>query len=75
MGTMRIMGQTGDEPVTWDPDDPEDVEKARKVFDERREKGYRAYRVERVPRRKGAPVTKFDPAEGEYLFSMPMAGG
>jgi len=75
MGTLRIMGQRGDEPFSWDPEDPASVEEARKVFEERKKAGYRIYRVERKPQRTGDPVTEFDPTAGEYLFAMPMRGG
>jgi hypothetical protein len=75
MGTMRIMGATGDEPVSWDPENPRDVQKAKRIFTKRLKDGYQAYRVERVAHRTGTPVTEFDPQAGEYLFAMPMAGG
>lgn len=73
MGLLKVMGPTkGDETITWDPEDKESTDKAAAQFKEKIDAGFKAYRVEK---KKGEPITEFDPSLKEILLTPPMAGG
>lgn len=80
MGTMSIMGRTGDTKVTWDSEIPAEVEAAREAFKTYMDKGFMAYRVkgliaEETRGRKGEQILDFDPEDETIIFVPPIAGG
>ena len=74
MGSMRVMGRTGDIKITWDPENAVEVSRAREVFNENIKKGWAAFQVKRAGG-KGKQVKEFDPQVEEILFVPPIAGG
>lgn len=74
MGELRVMGESGDVKVEWNPDVEVEVEMAEKAFKENTKKGYKAFRID-VRAKKGEELDKFDKWAERILFVPPMAGG
>lgn len=71
-----VLNQSGDETISWDPEDTAAVETAKKKWDELKKAGYRFY--EAVESR-GKEVKKFKPNLGKVIAAPiqrpAMAGG
>lgn len=74
MGELRVMGQSGDTKLTWDPDKPDEVEHVRRMFVDMRAKGYNAYAVKEKGEQ-GELVREFDPSAAKIILAAPMRGG
>ncbi len=57
MGSLEVLGASGDVTVSWDPADPASVERARAEYDRLRAAGYLMFTVRRR-------ADAFDPAAG-----------
>lgn len=64
MGEMRVMDQSGDEKIEWDPADKESTDKAKSKFDDLKKKGYDFYEVADA---KGKAVKKFSKKLGKLI--------
>lgn len=76
MGLMRILDDTGDSVVTWDPADATSVATARRCFDEQRRRA--RYCVARRPGEPAAlarPLVEFDPTVEEMIWMHPVVAG
>lgn len=75
MGTMRIMGTTGDTKLIWDADNTDETDAARRMFTDLRGKGFLAFRVVGEKGRKGEQITTFDADAERIIMAPPMVGG
>lgn len=64
MNEMRVMNQSGDEKIEWDPDDPKSTAKAEKAFEKLKKKGYDFFEVAET---KGKQVKKFSKDIGKLI--------
>jgi hypothetical protein len=64
MGEIRVLNESGDESIAWDPADSEQVAKAKAEFDRLKGDGYRFYAVEET---KGREVARFDKKLGRLI--------
>lgn len=64
MGEMRVLNDTGDVTVSWDPDDAESVGKAEQEFARLKADGYAFYETVQT---KGKAVEEFDPKIGSLI--------
>lgn len=64
MGKMRILNQSGDETLTWNPEDATEVEKARAEFERLKGEGYEFYSSVQT---KGRKVARFSADLGSLI--------
>lgn len=77
MGMLRIMDRTGDTVVAWSTDDEASLARAEAEF------RHQLHRRHRVPfarscgqaANQARPISAFDPAAEEIIFSSPVSGG
>ena len=75
MGTLKIMGQKGDQKVAWDPSDKDQVSKARAKFNQLVvNMKYLAFRMG-PDGKKGDQIKEFDENAGSILLIPAMQGG
>jgi hypothetical protein len=74
MGTLRILGQSGDTRVTWEPADLSSVDEVRRRFDEIVREGYLVFELDEQTR-EGVQIRTFDPHASELRAFRPLAGG
>lgn len=74
MGTLRILGPSGDVAVTWDPARTEVVDAVRARFEEIVREGYLVFELDRETKQ-GSQVRTFDPEATELRAFRPMVGG
>lgn len=75
MGSLAILGRTGDVKVEWDADVDDEVSIAKKAFQENKKKGYSAFRVHGKDWRKGEQLKEFDPDAERIVMIPAMQGG
>jgi hypothetical protein len=69
---LRILDQSGDTKLTYDPADPVAVESIERRFVALMERNFVAFDVSTQP---GRIITAFDPAATEIIISPRFAGG
>lgn len=74
MGTLRILGPSGDTRVAWDPTDVDNVAAVRERFDEIIRDGYLVFELD-AETKEGRQVRTFDPDVRELRAFRPLAGG
>lgn len=72
--SLRIMDDSGDTRITWDPDVAFEVEHARKAFDEHKSNRYLAYKVQ-GDGSKGEVIREFDPQNRAMIMAPQHVGG
>lgn len=75
MGEMRILTKSGDDKVSWDPNDDKSTDFAEKQFNEYIKKGYKAYRLDEEGKKAGWPIKEFPPHAAKLLFIPKIVGG
>lgn len=74
MGTISVMGRSGDTKIVWNPENTDEVEAARKAFKQYRDKGFMAYRAKAFGK-KGEQIFDFDAEAESIVFVPPIKGG
>jgi hypothetical protein len=69
---VRILDQSGDTTLTYDPSDPAGVDEIERRFARLMERNFVAFDVSTTP---GRIITTFDPAATEIIVSPRFAGG
>lgn len=64
MGQMRVIDQTGDTTIEWDPSDKESTEKAKEQFKKLKDEGYEFFEVKTA---RGKQVKRFSKKLGKVL--------
>jgi hypothetical protein len=76
MGTMRILGSTGDTLVDWDVDDEAAVRQAEELFAQlTRERKIPFARPAGATAAEAEQINTFDPSAEEIIWVRPIAGG
>lgn len=71
---MRIQEPAlGDDHVKWDPADEASVTEAKDKFDAAIKAGKRAFKMDK--KKRGEPITEFDPSLSNVLIVAALAGG
>ena len=74
--TLEVLGRSGDEKITWDPEDADQVATARERFEEARAAGMSVFAVESVEvEQQGARLEEFDPTVGRMVAVPQLVGG
>jgi len=71
---LRVLNETGDLKVSWDPSKPIEVEAARKQFEDLKKKNYVAYALTKS-NKKGKAITEFDPSAEKIVLTPMLQGG
>jgi hypothetical protein len=74
MGEMRIMDQSGDTKLIWDPNIDDELQNAERTFKDLKKKGYSAYRVDKKGEKSGL-MEEFDEDAGKIIMVPKMKGG
>jgi hypothetical protein len=76
MGTIRVMGASGDTATVWAPEDEAAVAEAERIFKEATAQGRAAFAtlVGQKPE-EAERVREFNPEAEEIVIIAPMAGG
>lgn len=64
MGVMKVLTQSGDERIEWDPSDKKSVEKAKEKFKSLKDEGYDFFEVSES---KGKQVKRFSKSLGKVI--------
>ena len=75
MGEMRVLDQTGDTKVIWDPDNDDEVEAAESQFDILLEKGFNIFKVGKDHEKTGGKLKKFPKTAGKLIAVPALVGG
>lgn len=75
MGEMMVLSQSGDDKISWDPNDDKSTDFAEKQFNEYRKKGYKAFRLDDKNKKTGFMITEFPPHAAKLLFIPKIVGG
>jgi hypothetical protein len=73
-GEMRIIDETGDTRLIWDPDNEDEVSNAKRTFKDLTAKGYAAFAVDRKGEA-GKRVDSFDAEAGKLILMIPQQRG
>ena len=73
MGSMKVMGPTGHDTLTWDPADAASVKVAETRYNQLISEGYRGCEVTGVG--KSEMLATWDPQAEDVVVIRPMAGG
>jgi hypothetical protein len=75
-GVLKVLGEKGDERVSWDPDDASQVTRARTRFDElaRGRRRHNMFLMDETGK-KGKQISDFDPSAGAILAIPALQGG
>jgi hypothetical protein len=71
---LIIPDKSGDERITWDPNDKKSTEKARERFKELLRSGWSFFRM-KTDLKTGEHIRDFDPTAKKILAVAPMCGG
>jgi hypothetical protein len=75
MGSMAVMGRSGDTKVIWSADNEDEVANARRTFDDLvTKRGFAAFAVG-ARGNKTDRVREFDPTAEKIIIVPPMQGG
>ena len=74
MGEIRIMNESGDTKVQWNPTNEDEIEVAEEMFDKLKSKGHLSYEVKKDGS-KGKLLKKFKPSAGMIIMVPPVVGG
>ena len=74
MGELRIMDESGDSKIMWDPTNKEEVDAAKLQFDALMDKGYKAYTVSKDGSTDKL-IKKFDKKLGKIVMVPQLVGG
>jgi hypothetical protein len=74
MGTLRILGRTGDTEVCWDPETGEGLKSAKRIFEEKTGLGYLAF-VQGPSGERSALIRQFDDKAGSIILAPRLVGG
>lgn len=72
--SLRIMDDSGDTRITWDPDSEFEVGEAKKAFDSHKANRYLAYKVQ-GDGSKGEVIQEFDPQNRAMIMAPQHVGG
>lgn len=74
MGTINVLGASGDTKVIWDASKAIEVEAAKETFRKLKAKGYIAYEVKNDGTQ-GSVISEFNPAAERIILAPQMSGG